>query len=35
MSLNMRPICVMHFYNTKDGEDYFDGVSVTKVIDCI
>ena len=35
MSLNMRPICGMYFYNTKDREDYFVGVSVTKVIDCI
>ncbi len=35
MSLNMRPICVMHFYNTKDKEDYLDGVSVTEMIDYI
>lgn len=35
MSLNMRPICIMCFYNTKDREDYSDGVSVTKVVDCI
>lgn len=35
MSLDMRPICVMHFYIQKTEKIILDGVSVTEVIDCI